>query len=151
MTQSRDKSLNAYMLSHVQLFVTPWTVTRQAPLSMEFSRQECWSGVPCPSPGDLPNPGIESGSPTLHTESLLSELLESQVKVKLLSSVWLFCNPMDCSLPYFSVHGIFQAKIPEWAAISFSGDLPNPEIEPGSCALQADALPSEPSGKPSVP
>ena len=41
------------------LFVTPWTVARQAPLSMEFSRQEYWSGLPCPRPGDLPNPGIE--------------------------------------------------------------------------------------------
>ena len=44
-------------LSRVRLFVTPWTVTRQAPLSIEFSRQEYWSGLPFPSPGDLPNPG----------------------------------------------------------------------------------------------
>ena len=44
-----------------QLFVTPWTVACQAPLFMEFSRQEYWSGEPFPSPGDLPNPGIESG------------------------------------------------------------------------------------------
>ena len=53
------------LLSHVRLFVTPWTVTCQAPLSMGFSRQEYWSGLPFPSPGDLPNPGIEPGSPTL--------------------------------------------------------------------------------------
>ena len=46
-------------LSHVQLFVTPWTVARQAPLSMGFSRQEYWSGLPCSPPQDLPNPGIE--------------------------------------------------------------------------------------------
>ena len=52
-------------LSHVQLFVTPWTVTYQDPLSMGFSRQEYWSGLPFPSPGDLPDPGIESGSPAL--------------------------------------------------------------------------------------
>ena len=45
--------------SHVQLFVTQWTVTRQAPLSMRFFRQEYWSGLPCPSPRDLPNPGIK--------------------------------------------------------------------------------------------
>ena len=45
--------------------VTPWTVAHQAPLSMGFSRQESWSGLPCPSPGDLPNPGTEPGSPTL--------------------------------------------------------------------------------------
>ena len=42
---------------------TPWTVARQAPLSMGFSRQECWSGLPCPPPGDLPDPGIEAESP----------------------------------------------------------------------------------------
>ena len=45
----------------------------QAPLSMEFSRKECWSGLPFPSPGDLPNPGIEPGSPALPADSLLSE------------------------------------------------------------------------------
>ena len=45
--------------SHVQLFVTLWTIAHQAPLSMGFSRQEYWSGLPCPSPGDLPNPEIE--------------------------------------------------------------------------------------------
>ena len=52
-------------LSHVRLFVTPWTVANQAPLSMGFSRQEYWSGLPFPSPGDLPNAGIELGSPAL--------------------------------------------------------------------------------------
>ena len=51
--------------SHVQLFAIPWIVAYQASLSMGFSRQEYWSGVPFPSPGDLPDPGIEPGSPTL--------------------------------------------------------------------------------------
>ena len=60
-------------LSRVQLFVTPWTVAYQAPQSMGFSRQECWSGLPFPSPGDLPNPGIEPWSPTLQADALLSE------------------------------------------------------------------------------
>ena len=46
----------------VQLCVTPWTVARQAPLSVGFSKQEYWSGLPCPPPGDLPNPGIEPRS-----------------------------------------------------------------------------------------
>ena len=50
-------------LSHVQLFVTPWSVAHQAPLSVGFSRQEHWSGLPCSSPGDLPYPGIEPTSP----------------------------------------------------------------------------------------
>ena len=51
-----------YMLSCfrcVQLFMTPWTLDHQAPLSMGFSRQEYWSGLPCPPPGDLPDPGID--------------------------------------------------------------------------------------------
>ena len=58
------------------------------------------------------------------------------------------CDPMDCSPPDSSVHGIFQARILEWVAISFSRDLPDPGIELGSSASQADALPSEPPGKP---
>ena len=53
--------------------MTPWAVDYQAPLSMEFSRQEYWSGLPFPSPGDLPDPGIEPGSPTLQADTLLSE------------------------------------------------------------------------------
>ena len=61
------------LLSHVQLFVTPWTVAHQVPLSMEFSKQEYWSGLLFPPPGDLPNPGIEPGSPTLQADALLSE------------------------------------------------------------------------------
>ena len=60
-------------LSRVRLFATPWTVACQAPPSMGFSRQEYWSGLPFPSPGDLPNPGIEPGSPALQTDVLLSE------------------------------------------------------------------------------
>ena len=60
-------------LSRVQLFETPWTVAYQAPPSMGFSWQECWSGLPFPSPGDLPNSGIEPGSPTLQADALRSE------------------------------------------------------------------------------
>ena len=54
------------------------------------------------------------------------------------------CNPMDCSLPGSSVHGILQARILEWAAIPFSRGFPNPGIEPGSPVLQTDSLSSEP-------
>ena len=60
-------------LSRVQIFVTPWTITYQAPLTMGFSRQEYWSGLPFPSPGDLPNPGIELRSPVLQADALPSE------------------------------------------------------------------------------
>ena len=64
--------------SHVRLFATPWTLACQAPLSMRFSWQEYWSGLPCPSPGDLPNPGVEPASPSppaLQADSLLAEPL----------------------------------------------------------------------------
>ena len=54
-------------------FATPWTAAHQAPLSMEFFRQEYWSGVPFPCPGDLPDPGIEPRSPALQADSLRSE------------------------------------------------------------------------------
>ena len=60
-------------LSRVQLFATPWTVADQAPPSMGFSRQEYWSGLPFPSPGDLPDPEIEPRSPTLQAHALTSE------------------------------------------------------------------------------
>ena len=61
------------MYSVVSDSVTPWTVARQAPLSMGFSRQEYGSGLPFPSPGDLPDPGIEARSPVLQADTLLSE------------------------------------------------------------------------------
>ena len=56
-------------LGRVQLFATPWTVDHQAPLSMGFSRQEYWRGLPFPSPGDLPNPGIEPRSSALQADT----------------------------------------------------------------------------------
>ena len=60
-------------LSHVRLFVTPWTVAHEAPISIEFSRQEYWSELPFSSPGDLPDPGIEPGSHALQADSFPSE------------------------------------------------------------------------------
>ena len=63
------------VLSHlvVSNSMTRWTVAHQAPLSMGFSKQESWSGLPCPPPGVLPNPGIEPRPPTLQADSLPSE------------------------------------------------------------------------------
>ena len=59
--------------SRVGLFATPWTVAYQASLSMGLSRQEYWSGLPFPASGDLPDPGIEPGSPALWADALISE------------------------------------------------------------------------------
>ena len=67
------KKVKVKSLSRVRLFATPWTVAYQAPQSMEFSRQEYWSGLPFPSPEDLPNPGSEPGSPALQADALPSE------------------------------------------------------------------------------
>ena len=68
------------MLSHLAVsdmgsvaVVTPWTVACQVPLSMGFPRQDCWSGLPFPSPGDLPDPGMKPRSPALQADSLPSE------------------------------------------------------------------------------
>ena len=62
-------------LSRVQVFASPWTIAHQAPQSMEFSRQEYWCGLLFPSPGDLPDPGMEPGSPTLQADALQYESL----------------------------------------------------------------------------
>ena len=59
---------------HVLFFAMLWTIAHQAPLSMGFSRQEYWGGLPIPSPGDLPDPGIEPGSPAFQEDSLPTEL-----------------------------------------------------------------------------
>ena len=65
MTWQGGSEVKVKSLSRVRLFATPWTVAYQASPSMGFSRQEYWSGLPFPSPGDLPDPGIEPGSPAL--------------------------------------------------------------------------------------
>ena len=75
------------------MFATPWTVAYQASPSMGFSRQECWSGWPFPSPGDLPKPGIESESPALQADALPSEppgkpQLKRKSKVKVKAKGW---------------------------------------------------------------
>ena len=122
-------------LSRVRLFATPWTVAYQAPPSMGFSRQEYWSGLPFPSPGDLPDPGIEPGSLTLQADALTSEppgkpdnslwLANDQMQIKhyqvarqgakielicivlVAQSCSTFCDIVDHSPPDSSVHGIF--------------------------------------------
>ena len=108
---------------------TPRTVARQAPLSMEFSRQEYWSGLLFPSPGDLSDPGIKPGSPALRADSFIDwATWEGYHTGKFLPNLPLPLDsgdglaksyPMDCSPPGFSVLGVSQAKILEWVAISF--------------------------------
>ena len=116
--------------SHVQLFATLWTIVHQAPLSMGFSRQEYWSGLPCPPPADLPNPGIEPA--TLMSRTLAGQFFTtsatweallticSAAAAKSLQSYPTLCDPMDCSPPGSSTRGIFQARVLEWVAIAFS-------------------------------
>ena len=81
-------------------FVTPWTVAHQAPLSMESSKQEYWSGLPCPPPGDLPDPGMEPRSPALQAGSLPpSDQIRSVAQ-----SCLTLCNPMNLGTPGLPVH-----------------------------------------------
>ena len=95
-------------------FVIPWTVTCQAPLPMGFPRQECWSALPFPSPGDLPDPGIKPSSPALACRFLTTKPPEKPLLCTLfiyicISSVTqlclTLCDPMSCcSTPGFPVH-----------------------------------------------
>ena len=112
--------------SRIRLFVTPWTTACQAPLSIGFSRQEYWSGLPCPPPGDLPNPCLlfpelagrfftlrHLGSPVNITCKIHYQVARAQ----LCPTLW---DPKDCSWSGYSIHGIFPARIPGWIAISSS-------------------------------
>ena len=107
---------------------------------MEFSRQEYWGRLPFPSPGDLPNPGMELGSPALYADSLppkppgkpdipkhQAQLLKKNFKEQMISILYKvllllshFSHPIDRSPPGSPVHGIFQARVLEWGAIAFS-------------------------------
>ena len=132
--------------SHVQLFVTLWTVACQAPLSTGFSRQEYWSGLPCPPPRDFPVPGFEPTSlmsPALASRFFITSatweapelLMDNQSydcgKSVQFSSVFhlcpTLCDPVDCSPPGSSVLGILQARILEWAAMPFSRGSSGPK------------------------
>ena len=72
--KNRRSNGQTQFFSRVRLFATPWTVASQAPPFMGFSRQEYWSGLPFPSPGDLPDPGIKPRSPAFQADTLTSEL-----------------------------------------------------------------------------
>ena len=85
---------------------------------MRFSRQEYWSGLPCPPPGDLPNPGIKPTS--LTSPALAGGFFTTAAAAKSLQSCLTLCDPIDGSPPGSSVHGIFQERVLEWGAIAFS-------------------------------
>ena len=117
---------SAKSLSCVRLFCHPMgCVACQAPLSVGFPRQEYWSGLPFPTPGDLPNPGIKPTS--LRSPALASRFFTTSATWEALFCSWVLscfscvqlCNPMNHGLPGTSVHGILQARILEWVAISF--------------------------------
>ena len=94
----KSSCVHAKSLSHVWLFMASWTVARQPPLSMGFSRQESWSGLPCPPPGDLPDPGIE-------TISLTSPALAGGFFTN--SATWNYSYiPPNCSFPLLDVFSL---------------------------------------------
>ena len=96
-------------LSPVRLFATPWTVAYQASQTMGFSRQEYWSGLPFPSPGDLPNPGIQPGSPTM--------LLPSEPPGKPLAhTILLMLTPWPWS------HLVGESDPPKWPKVRKWGE-----------------------------
>ena len=98
-----------------------------------------WSGLPFPSPGHLPNPGIEPGSPALQAVALPSELLGKSKVIQLCPTL---CVPME-----YTVHGILQARILEWVAVPFSRGSSQPRNRTQVFALQVDSLPAEPPGE----
>ena len=108
-------------VSHVQRFVISWTVACQAPLSVEFSRQDYCSGLSFPVPGHLPNPGKGSFKITVREfPGGLVVAAAAAAVAKSLQSCPNLCDPIDGSPPGSAVPGILQARTLEWVAISFS-------------------------------
>ena len=99
--------------------MTPWITACQALLSMGFPRQEYWSGLAFPSPGDLPDPWIEPRSSASQADSLPSEP-PAAAAAKSLQSCPTLCDPIEGSPPGSRVPGILQARTLEWVAIAFS-------------------------------
>ena len=162
--------MNVCVLSHlgrVRLYAMLWTVARQAPLSMGLSRQEYWSGLPCPSPRDLSDPGIKPSSlisPALAGKEGFFLPLTWETLVCITSkpcysvgggglvakSCLTFVTPwtVACQAPL----SMGFSRQEHWSGLLFAspGNLPNPGIEPGCPALQADSLLTELWGKPPV-
>ena len=120
----------AYLLSHDQLFATPGLEPTRLLCLCGFSRQEHWSGLPCPPPGYLLNPGIKPRSPTLQADSLPAELPGKPYWLLQFSSVAqscpTLCDPMDSSPLGSSVCCILQARKLEWVAMPSSRESSQP-------------------------
>ena len=136
------QKLKVKLLSCVRLFATPWTVAYQAPRSMKFSRQEYWSGLPFPSPGDLPDPGIEPRSPALQADALPSEPLVASDS---------FATPWTVARQAPLLMGFPRQEYRSRLPFPSPGDLPDPGIEPASPALAGGFfLPLSHQGSPST-
>ena len=107
-------------LSRVQLLETPWTAAYQASPSMEFSRQEYWSGVPLPSPGSIPYPAAIACRFFFDDDDLFFFVANANANAKSLQLCPTLCDPIDGSPPGSPVPGILKARTLEWVAISFS-------------------------------
>ena len=149
------KHFSAYMISRVQLFATLWTIDFQASFCPWDSRQEYWIGLPYPSLGILPDPGMgpeTPESPAVQAGSLRAEPPEKprhfSVRVLVAQICVTLCGPVDSVLPGSSVRGILLRAHLSGLPFPPPGDLPDPGIKPRSSALQADSLLSEPRGKP---
>ena len=142
-------SVSVKSLSRVWFFATPWTIACQAPLPMEFCRQEHWSGLPFPSPGDLPNPGIKIVSPGLQADSLPREPLRKPITYivefsSVAQSCPTLCSPMNRSMPGLPVHHqlpeftqthiyrVIDAIQPSHPLSSPSPPVPNPSQSRGN-------------------
>ena len=131
----RKVKLKERSLSHLQLFVAPWTVAHQAPLSMGFPRQEYWSGLPCLPPGDLPDPGLK---PVLQADSLASgeDLLLWFSCPKAVWLPFLLCDPKFLSLgrtgiisfPLGHFHATVGCHHPTFS-VSLQSALPPPSAQ----------------------
>ena len=128
------------MLSRIRLLATPWTAAYQAPPSVGFSRQEYWSGLPCPAvaadkslqscptlcnplrrqPSRLPRPWDSPGKSTGVGCHFLLQCIRVKSESEVVQSCPTLSDLMDCNLPGSSISGIFQARVLEWAAIAFS-------------------------------
>ena len=142
-------------LSCVQFFVTPWTVACQAALSMEFSRQEYWGGLPFPTPGDLPKPGIETSF--LASPGLAGGFFTTEPPGKPFEHIgggWVTKSCLTLATPWtVAYHAPLCMEFSSqkyWSGLPFPfpEDLPDPGFKPRSSTMQADSLPTELQGKP---